>query len=75
MYLLRQQRRQENSPAATPELVHTFPSVVHLAEGTHVIFVPRPTTLGQAPLFVVALLPFKTPDLAKLPDPVQTLSR
>lgn len=68
-------KRPFHLPAATPELVHTFPSTVHLAEGTHVTFVPKVVTQDQAPLFVVALLPSRTPAFAKLAAPVHTLSR
>ena len=64
-----------DKPAETPKLVHTFPSCVQRALGTQVIFVPWVITYGQADLFVVARLPFSTPEPARTLAPVQTLTR
>lgn len=62
-------------PALTPELVQTLPSSVHRAVGIHWIPLPNDVAHVHAALFVVALRPRSTPDLASVAAPVHTLSR
>lgn len=61
-------------PAATPLLVHTFPSRVHRALGTHATFSPNCTIHAHPHLFVVARRPSNTPARASVRLPEHTLA-
>ena len=59
-------------PAATPLDDQIFPSVTHLAVGTHVTFGPVVTAQLHERLFVVALRPSRMPERARIVEPVHT---
>ena len=62
-------------PAATPELVQIFPSTTHRALATHFTFPFCCLTHVKAFLLDVARRPSRTPDLARMAEPVQTVRR
>ena len=67
--------RVMSMPADRPDEVHTLPSTTQRACGCHFTFGTQSETCLYAPLFVVALLPSKTPALPAISEPVHTVMR